>query len=194
MDNQQVQKMLCKRIRMNEMTQKRITAANSDEQIRQLYENAFPEEEQIPWNDLMRLIGEMHLDFTAYYDGDIFVGFTIIYPRPSFTWYWYFAVRDEQRGKGYGQQILDNVIERYKGQTTVFDMESPRQECANSEQRMRRHNFYLRNGFRDTNVYRKFDNVEMTIMMMGPGTFTINDWNDITDELKQFWNWEDKKR
>ena len=194
MDNQQVQKMLCKRIRMNEMTQKRITAANSDEQIRQLYENAFPEEEQIPWNDLMRLIGEMHLDFTAYYDGDIFVGFTIIYPRPSFTWYWYFAVRDELRGKGYGQQILDNVIERYKGQTTVFDMESPRQECANSEQRMRRHNFYLRNGFRDTNVYRKFDNVEMTIMMMGPGTFTINDWNDITDELKQFWNWEDKKR
>ena len=65
------------------MTQKRITAANADEQIRQLYETAFPEEEQIPWDDLMRLIGEMHLDFTAYYDDDVFVGFTIIYPRPS---------------------------------------------------------------------------------------------------------------
>ena len=98
----------------------------------------------------MRLIGEMHLDFTAYYDDDTFVGFTIIYPRPSFSWYWYFAVRDELRGKGYGQQILNDVIERYKGQTTVFDMESPRQECANSEQRKRRHQFYLRNGFRDT--------------------------------------------
>ncbi len=44
------------------MKQKKITAANADEQIRQLYETAFPEEEQIPWNDLMRLIGEMHLD------------------------------------------------------------------------------------------------------------------------------------
>jgi hypothetical protein len=84
------------------------------------------------------------------------------------------------------------VIERYKGQTTVFDMESPRQECANSEQRKRRHQFYLRNGFRDTNVYRRFDEVEMTIMMMGEGTFTIDDWNTITNELKQFWNWEDK--
>ena len=72
-------------------------------------------------------------------------------------------------------------------------MESPRQECANSEQRKRRHNFYLRNGFRDTNVYRHFDEVEMTIMMMGEGTFTIDDWNDITNELKQFWNWEEKK-
>jgi len=176
------------------MKKKSITAANSDEQIRQLYETAFPEEEQIPWDDLMRLIGEMHLDFTAYYDGDTFVGFTIIYPRPSFTWYWYFAVRDELRSKGYGQQILSNVIERYKGQTTVFDMESPRQECANSEQRKRRHKFYLRNGFRDTNVYRRFDEVEMTIMMMGEGSFTINDWNDITNELKQFWNWEDSKK
>ena len=170
-----------------------ITAANADGQIRQLYETAFPEEEQIPWDDLMRLIGEMHLDFTAYYDGNTFVGFTIIYPKPSFTWYWYFAVRDELRGKGYGQQILNDVIECHKGQTTVFDMESPRQECANSEQRKRRHNFYLRNGFRDTNVYRNFDKVEMTIMMMGDGSFTIKDWNDITNELKQFWNWENKK-
>ena len=71
-------------------------------------------------------------------------------------------------------------------------MESPRQECANIEQRKRRHQFYLRNGFRDTNVYRRFDEVEMTIMMMGEGTFTIEDWNTITNELKQFWNWEDK--
>lgn len=41
------------------MTTKQITAANATEQIRQLYESAFPEEEQIPWDDLMRLIGEM---------------------------------------------------------------------------------------------------------------------------------------
>ncbi len=25
----------------------------------------------------------------------------------------------------------------------------------------------------------------MTIMMMGEGTFTIDDWNDLTNELKQ---------
>jgi hypothetical protein len=34
----------------------------------------------------------MGLDFTAYYEGENFVGFTIVYPRPSFSWYWYFAV------------------------------------------------------------------------------------------------------
>ena len=45
---------------------RQITAANADEKIKQLYETAFPEGEQIPWNDLMRLVGEMPLDFTAY--------------------------------------------------------------------------------------------------------------------------------
>jgi len=50
------------------MTTKQITAVNADEQIKQLYNAAFPEEERIPWDDLLRLIGEMHLDFTAYYE------------------------------------------------------------------------------------------------------------------------------
>ena len=81
------------------MTTIKITAANADKKIKQLYQTAFPEGEQIPWNDLMRLIGEMPLDFKAYYDGEVFIGFTIVYPRKSFNWCWYFAVREELRGK-----------------------------------------------------------------------------------------------
>ena len=77
------------------MTTKQITATNADEQIKQLYQTAFPEEEQIPWDNLLRLIGEMGLDFTAYYDGEDFIGFTIVYPRLSFSWFWYFAVRKD---------------------------------------------------------------------------------------------------
>ena len=159
----------------DDMTTRQITAANTDEKIKQLYETAFPEDEQIPWKDLMRLVEEMPLDFTAYYDGEDFIGFTIVYPRKQFNWYWYFAVREELRGKGYGQQILTQLNEKYKGQTCVLDMESPTQVCENIEQRRRRHAFYLRNGFRDTNVYRTYNDITMTIMMRGEGTFTMQD-------------------
>ena len=130
------------------MLQKQITPANADAEIRLLYETAFPQEEQIPWDDLVRLIDEMHLDFTAYYDNDILIGFTIVYPRPSFNWYWYFAVKEELRGKGLGQQILNQL------------------------------------------VYRCWDDLEMTIMMMGPGTFTLQDWDEIVGELREYWTWE----
>ena len=170
------------------MTTKQITAVNTNEKIKRLYETAFPEDEQIPWKDLMRLVEEMPLDFTAYYDGENFIGFTIVYPRKSINWY--FAVQEELRGKGYGQQILTQLIEKYKGQTCVLDMESPTQVCENTSQRKRRHAFYLRNGFRDTNIYRTYNDITMTIMMMGEGTFTMQDWDDIIHELQQFW-WPD---
>ena len=172
------------------MTTKQITAANVNEQIKQLYQTAFPEDEQIPWKDLVRLIGEMNLDFTAYYEREDFIGFTIVFPYEPFNWYWYFAVQPELRGKGKGQEILTALIEKYKGKTFVLDMESPKQECNNREQRERRHKFYLRNGFRDTNLYKKFDEVEMTIMIIGEGTFTMQDWDDIVGELRKYWTWD----
>ena len=175
------------------MTEKQITATNADEQIRQLYETAFPEDEQIPWEDLMRLVDEMPMTFTAYFNDDAFIGFTILYPRKSFHWLWYFAVREDLRGRGYGQQILTHLLERYKGKNIVLDMESPTQVCENIDQRKRRHAFYLRNGFRDTNVYRSYNNITMTIMMIGEGSFTLNDWDEIVNELKRFWWREELK-
>ena len=68
-------------------------------------------------------------------------------------------------------------------------MESPlQQDCDNREQRRRRYHFYLRNGFRDTGVGRSFDGIDYTIMMMGDGTFTMQDYDNIIAELRSFWD------
>ena len=175
------------------MTERKVTRDTDYKLIKVLYEKAFPKDEQIPWEDLMRLVEEMPLDFTAYYDGEDFIGFTIVYPRKSFNWFWYFAVREELRGKGYGQQILTQLIELYEGQPFVLDMESTTQVCDNLKERRKRQAFYIRNGFRDTNVYRTYNDITMTIMMMGEGTFTMQDWDDLIHELQQFWWPEDIK-
>lgn len=170
------------------LTEVQITKDNADEPIRRLYETAFPEGEQIPWEDLVRLIEKMPLDFTAYYEDEQFIGFTITYPRRTFNWYWYFAVCEELRGKGYGQRIFSQLMKKYQGRSSVLDMESPYQEpCPNPEQRKRRHAFYMRCGFRDTHLFKTYNGITMTIMMVGPGTFTMQDWDDIVGELKRFW-------
>lgn len=170
------------------MIDKQITATNADNNIQWLYESAFPEEEQIPWNDLMALVNKMPLDFTAYYEGEQMVGLTIVYPRPSFNWFWYFAVPTELRGKGLGQKILSQLIEKYKDSTNILDMESPEQVCDNQTVRRRRHAFYLRNGFRDTSVGRSFNGIDYTIMIRGKGTFTMRDYDDIIAELRSHWD------
>ena len=121
----------------------------------------------IPWKRTNPLEGlgapgwGMPLDFTAYYDGEEFIGFTIVYPRKSINWFWYFAVCEELRGKGNGQQILTLLLEHYKGQSFVLDMESPTQVSENIDQRKCRQNFYLRNGFKEIplegNAYDRCD-------------------------------------
>jgi len=158
-----------------------------DKSIKELYMTAFPVEEQIPYDDLMILMEKMPLNFTAYYEGDEFIGFTIVYPRKAFNWFWYFAVCDELRGKGWGQQILSMLVEEYKDCTNILDMESPEQECDNSEQRKRRCAFYLRNGFRKTGVGKSFEGIDYTILMNGEGTFTLQDYDEVLNELRSFW-------
>ena len=170
------------------MRSEQLNPADVNEEVRRLYETAFPKEEQIPWKDLMRLMKTMSLDFSVYYEDENLVGLTVVYLRPQFNWFWYFAVPEELRGQGIGQRILTQLIEEYKGKSNILDMESPEQVCENSEQRKRRHAFYLRNGFRDTGVGKSFKGIDYTIMMNGEGTFTQSDYDLIIDELRSFWD------
>ncbi len=157
------------------------------DEIRALYAQAFPKEEQIPWDDLLRLMEEMPLLVTAYYDGETFVGFTVVYPRQHANWFWYFAVVPTLRGKGYGQQILTGLLAEYEGQTLVLDIESPEQPSDNREQRRRRHAFYLRNGFRDTHVGKTYDNIAYTILTNSDEPFTMTHYEALLSDLWRFW-------
>lgn len=173
------------------MEEKRITASTVDtKEIEQLYNAAFPVEEQIPWQQLMRLTCDMPLDFTAYYDKGVFVGLTVVYRRIDYNWFWYFAVSENLRGRGYGQQILTKLISKYDYRNIILDMESPDQPSNNSAQRLRRLRFYARNGFRDTHAHKTFDGIEYTIMMRGDGVFSPSDYDNLISDLQRFW-WKD---
>lgn len=162
-------------------------AASVNADLRELYQSAFPTQEQVPWGELIPLIGEMPLDLTAYYDAGQFVGFTIVYAYEKWNWLWYFAVSPEKRGRGYGSQILEHTINAYGSRPLILDMESPDQPAANHAQRLRRLNFYRRHGFRDSRARRSYGGVEYTIMINGEQEFTDQDYTDIINNLRRFW-------
>lgn len=165
-----------------------ITAKNADNKdLRNLYETAFPVEEQIPYDDLRQLLSVMPLDFKAYYDGETFVGLTIVLKRDDYDWFWYFAVSADLRGKGYGQQILSALKSHYTDHSLIIDIESPEQICDNIEQRRRRYGFYLRNGFRDTHTAKSFEGIDYTILISGDGVFSQTDYDNLIGELRAFW-------
>ncbi len=167
-----------------------INSGNADnEELRRLYETAFPEQEQIPYEELIELLEKMDIDYTAYYDDDVLVGLTMALRLPRYNWAWYFAVRDELRGKGYGQGILSMVLEKYRnGHPFIIDIESPYQpDAPNPEQRRRRHAFYVRNGFKDTPTSRTWDGLTFTILTNSDEPFTQQDYDDIVAALRAVW-------
>ena len=167
-----------------------IDSRNADDvQLRRLYETAFPEGEQIPYDELILLLELMDIDYTAYYEEEMLVGFTMVLRLPQYNWGWYFAVREDLRGKGIGQSILSAVLEKYRdGNPFVIDIESPLQpDAPNPEQRKRRHAFYLRNGLRDTNANRTYNGITFTIMSSSDKPFTTNDYDEIVTALRAAW-------
>ena len=172
------------------LTTKQINSGNADnEELRRLYESAFPEQEQIPYDDLIGLLDKMDIDYTAYYDGEMLVGLTMVLRLPRYNWWWYFAVREALRGKGYGQVILTSVLDKYRDERPfILDIESPYQpDAPNPEQRQRRYAFYLRNGMKETPTSRTWDGLTFTILTNSDEPFTQQDYDDIVDALRAVW-------
>ena len=58
----------------------------ANQELKRLYETAFPVEEQIPYDDLVRLLDTMDIDYTAYYENSMLVGLTMVLQMPKYNW------------------------------------------------------------------------------------------------------------
>ena len=172
------------------LKQSHIVSNNADDpELRRLYETAFPVQKQIPYDDLIQLLDAMDIDYTAYYDDEALVGLTMVLRLPRYNWGWYFAVREDLRGKGIGQEILTAVLDKYRDERPfIMDIESPLQpDAPNPEQRKRRHAFYLRNGMKDTGTSRTWEGLTFTILTNSDEPFTQQDYDDIVAALRAVW-------
>lgn len=118
-------------------------------QIEELYYSAFPKAERTPF-PLMKLRAKQGngVMLTACEDGR-FVGFAYIIEHKDCAYLFYLAIIPEMRGSGCGTAILDQLKEHYKRGRLFLAREALDPSSDNYEQRVRRHNFYLRNGFED---------------------------------------------
>ena len=116
-------------------------------QVKALYESAFPANERIPIKHL--LDDKIKREFWAFFDGDLFCGFSNSITHGSITNIVYFAVVPELRSRGYGSQILQAIREKHPDSRIVVDIEveEDSKNAEELERRNRRRNFYQRNGF-----------------------------------------------
>lgn len=127
------------------------------ENIKKLYLEAFPKKERFPFWVLKHSIKKGKATLNAIVDRDRFIGMEYIVNCDDSFYLMFFAIDKELRSKNYGTKVLKDLNEKYD--TIFLSIEKPKEELSK-----RRKNFYLRNGFYETNKYCSEAGVDYEIL------------------------------
>lgn len=154
--------------------------------ILEIYKNSFPEIERFPmW--LLRIMSHLKgINFIAFHDEDILCGFSYFFVNEETVFILFLAVNDKIRSKGYGSQIISWIKDTYPNRNIFLDVEKPDENSENNHQRLKRIQFYQRNGIFETGHFFTYDNVTYEILCTDKN-FTDKDYNEnLTSYFKIF--------
>lgn len=115
--------------------------------INDLYMEAFPENERKPFQLMLDKCEEGTMEMLSIeHENQEFLGLAIFVFHKDMALLDYFAIAKEQRGSGVGTKALKYLQTYYEGKRFLLEIEDAKIECDNTEERIRRRAFYLRNG------------------------------------------------
>ena len=159
------------------------------EDIKQLYMDAFPFEERIPFYIMVLVGNDRGVEFLSIYDDDTWLGFIHTLVGEKLSYIFYFAIDGGLRQSGYGSKIIREYKKIHPKLSLAI--EPIEEDSDNIKQRKKRLAFYEKNGFEtlDTRV------VEMGVEfeLMGAKGMEIKE-NDYKSLVKKFFDSFDKDK
>ena len=128
-----------------------LSKSPNPDKAKKLYISAFPKYERLPWWVLRFLTLNKIANITCYYADGEFCGFTYDVITHNILYLMFFAVKEELRGKGYGSAILEYLKKNNPDKAITLNIELIDSAAENAAERVRRIEFYKKNGFFDTN-------------------------------------------
>ena len=117
--------------------------------ICQLMKTSFPKHEQTPMWMLRLFTLNRNTSFRAFYDGTEFCGLLYTVEDDKHILVLYLVVNEEMRSKGYGTKILE-WLKDHTSKTIVLNVEPLKDDVADFSQRLKRIEFYQKNGISTT--------------------------------------------
>ena len=159
------------------------------EDIKQLYMDAFPFEERIPFYIMVLVGNDRGVEFLSIYDDDTWLGFIHTLVGEKLSYIFYFAIDGGLRQSGYGSKIIREYKKIHPKLSLAI--EPIEEDSDNIKQRKKRLEFYEKNGFEtlDTKV------VEMGVEfeLMGAKGMEIKE-SDYKSLVKKFFDSFDKDK
>lgn len=151
--------------------------------VKKLYEQAFPEYERINLAFLNLRSWQKDFELLAIYRRNKFVGFCYLISQGDLTLVLYLALSKKFQGQGYGSLILAQIKEYKQNQRLILEIEIPNQEAPNYQQRQRRKDFYLKNGFEFSGLITKEKGEEFEIMILKDNQVTSQEYLAVLKKL-----------
>lgn len=117
------------------------------DKLNKLAKEAFLPEEYLPPDYIVKME-----DFKLYalYDNNLFVCLMAIKTLKNMAYLFYLAIDSNYRSKGYGKQALEEFKKLNENFQLTLDIELIDKKAKNNEQRIKRKNFYIKNGYKET--------------------------------------------
>ena len=156
------------------------TVCKDIKELRRLYDASFPDDERIPFDRVLSSLSQDRV-MKAYYDENDLVGLTVVFLCDDLAYLSYICVEENIRHKGYGSQIIEYIKEEYKDYRIVLDIEEIIKDSDNYIERVKRKEFYLNNGFKESGVFYYFYHVNYELLVWN-GEIFKEDWQKIIEK------------
>lgn len=167
---------------LNDMSLRKMSIDSPDKLIlERINSNSFEREQSTSIDDLFQS-DKGDLDILGIYHSDTLVGFFSVRRYKTIAYLGYFAIAKEHRCKDFGSRALNLLKYYYENKQIVIEIESIHEKCDNMENRIRRRNFYLKNGMISTDWYIYYDNVELEIICSDKN-LRKNEFEEITKQI-----------
>ena len=135
--------------------------------LEEINHEAFPPSERMNTEELFQFAQRTDTDILGIYDNDLLVGFIVLVKNEPSSYLYYLAIDHRLRSKGYGSKAIQALLSLYSHLQITLDFEVLDPAAPNLEQRKRRREFYLRNGFHETGYYTVLNGEKFELVCNG---------------------------
>ncbi len=143
------------------------TALKDIHRVKKLYNEAFPKCERMPFWLMIADSFKGKLDILSIIQNRSFTGFAVMLVCGDKALLLYYAIEKSMRGRGLGSEALGIMTERYKNHTFYLEIESTKTDCPDLEKRLKRKQFYQRNGLSETGLEVCLFGTDMEVLSKG---------------------------
>ena len=144
--------------------------SNSDQnylEVIDLYKIAFPEARNIPTWFLQYKLRKGKEGFNIIYTHDTWIGLIYITEHEDLMFVQFLAIAESYRSAGYGSMVMDWLKGTHTGKRIVLNIEELDQQAKNYKQRVKRKDFYEKNGFISTGYIVKEPGERLEMLIFG---------------------------